>query len=158
MSRIKDPRVNQARRENRIIGDALVGHELRLVALEEPDLEGAAPRFTVGLENAGTNTAVVAVQLRGFDGLPIAYQAAVNAYLSTTKGGATSAVVPAGGVAIANRGTVQLEEAADVAWRIITDASGRFDLGINHGAGAQVYFLNVIWNGRVYSSGPITFA
>jgi len=115
------------------------------------------PTFTVGGEAA--DTIVVTVQLNDINGTATAFKTLVHVWLSDAAAGAITGTGPSGTVAIGSTSGVIVETVTSKkVYNIITGASGEFKLSIGE-AGAATWYLNVaLADGRVFSSGAITFA
>lgn len=116
------------------------------------------PGFTIGAEDA--NIINVAVQLTDPKGGNIASRRVVEAYLSADSNGEDdidTLVAPDGGVVVGTNGTILHKLVTGAYFKIMTDASGRFDLDIGE-AGAGTWYLTVVVAGVPYTSTAITFA
>ena len=112
--------------------------------------------FVIGSE-AG-NVINVALQLNDADGTALATRAAVLAYLSDdANGDSLAATAPDGGVAIGTDG-VAIPIVAGKAFLLISEADGDIDLDITETGAATWYLVIVLPNGKLVSSGAITFA
>jgi len=116
------------------------------------------PTFTVGAEAA--NIINVAVQLKDSAGTNLAARHMVHAWLSDAIAGAPPAAddTPDGGVAIGANGTIiEAGHLQDYYWEIVSSATGAFDIDITHSA-VHTYYLNVEYQGQVYTTDAIAFA
>lgn len=114
-------------------------------------------QFTVGAEE--TNAINVAVQL--VDRLnknEVADRVGLLWYLSDDAAGDTpSATAPDGGVAIGTDG-VLIEHTANLNGTVISESDGDIDITLTE-AGADTWYLNLVMpDGKVMTSGAITFA
>lgn len=114
-----------------------------------------APTFTIGEE--ANDVINVAVQLKDAAGTAIASKHSVNVWLSDTAGGAECAAAPSGTVVIGTDGVIIASHTAKLNHQIVTGADGKFDLNITE-AGEKTLYVNVEYQGKVYSSGAVTFA
>lgn len=113
--------------------------------------------FTIGAEAAHVRK--VTVQLK-FDKsqASIAVRRNVFAYLSDdTSGDSLAASAPSSGWAIATDGLL-IPVVANKAARITSEATGKFDINITEATAKSFYLILVLPNGRLVSSGAITFA
>lgn len=91
--------------------------------------EVGAAVITVGAP--GTNTINVAVQLTDVNGNNLAVRGAVDCYLSDSANGSTlTGTVPTTNAVIGTNGML-ITQVANIAWKAVSDASGRFDITIN---------------------------
>lgn len=109
--------------------------------------------FTIGAEAAAIR---VTAQLKTLEDENPSEKKVVEAWLSDAAGGALCGTAPSGTVVIGTKGVIIEALTAKLHFNIITDATGAFDLDITE-AGAKDLYLNVAWNGRVFSSAKITF-
>lgn len=114
--------------------------------------------ITVGTEN--TNVINVAVQLKSDKGqATITARRVVDCYLADANtGAAIAASAPSGGIAAGTNGKILASLVTNKAFKMITDASGRFDLNITETSTPTFYLVVVMPNGRLVVSGAITFA
>jgi hypothetical protein len=113
------------------------------------------PTFTVGTEE--TNVCNVAVQLKDVNNVNIAAAHSVNCWLSDAAGGAPCAVAPDGTVVIGTDGAILASYTAKTHLQIATSAAGKFDLDITE-SGVKTLYVNVEYQGKIFSSGVVTFA
>ena len=111
--------------------------------------------FTVGTEAA--NVINVAVQLKSHDGSDIAYRAGMPIYLSSDANGDTIEGSGPDSWAIGTDG-ILLPDGGDslISGVVISESDGDIDINMTH-AGADTFYLNVVVDGVVYTSGAITF-
>lgn len=116
----------------------------------------AGASFTVGDEDS--NAINVAVQLTDRAGVDLAEAAALPFYLSDDDAGQTpSGTAPDGGIAIGTDGAL-IEHTDNVAGLAIFEADGALDIDITE-SGTETFYLNVVLpNGKIATSGAITFA
>ena len=112
------------------------------------------PTITIGAEVA--NVIRVGVQLKDVLGNNIASTFACNVWLSDAAGGGLTGTVP-GAVAIGTAGVIVYSFVASEYFYIATNTAGFFDLDITYIL-AKTYYLNVEYQGKVFSSTAITFA
>jgi hypothetical protein len=111
--------------------------------------------FTVGAE--ATDVINVALQVVDAQGMALALQLALLAWLSDTAGAALTATAPSAGTAIGTDGTIIVEHTAETLMELLTDADGVLDLDIGE-AGADTWYLNVrLPGGAIVSSPAIAF-
>ncbi len=111
--------------------------------------------ITVGVEVP--NVINVALQVVDGEGVALALQLALFAWLSDTAGAAATAAAPDAGVAIGTDGVIIVEHTAEIIFELLTDAAGVLDLDIEE-SGVDTWFLNVrLPGGAVVSSAAITF-
>jgi hypothetical protein len=148
-----EPKLDDGAASSRVIRDGAVGTG-KLDGTAGALLQGA-PTFTIGAEAA--DVIAVAIQLKDAKGqaLPAAHVA--QAWLSDAAGGAATATSPSGAVAAGANGLVVRELSPKVHLVLATNGAGQVDLSITH-TGARTWYLNLEWGGRLYSSGPISFA
>lgn len=111
--------------------------------------------ISVGAEVADVKN--VAIQLKdvGFADLRVA--GAVPFYLSSDSAGQAIASAPSGGIAIGTDG-LMIEWTTNVAGLLISEADGDIDINFSE-AGAGTWYLNLVMpDGRIITSGAITFA
>lgn len=132
-------------------------HTLKRGASEIGDLAGvvASATFVVGAEAA--NVINVAIQLNDYKGEPISWVAALPWYLSSDAAGQTIPSAPSGGIAIGTDGTL-IEWAANLSGLVISEADGDIDVDITDTGTPTFYLHLVLPDGRLASSGAITFA
>jgi hypothetical protein len=112
--------------------------------------------LTVGGEAADVIN--VALQVVDAEGVALAQQLALFAWLSDTAGAAATAAAPSAGTAIGTDGVIIVEHTAEIIFELLTDADGVLDLDIEE-AGVDTWYLNVrLPGGSVVSSAAITFA
>lgn len=112
------------------------------------------PDFTVGAEAA--NVISVTVQLKDCDATNLGAAHVVQAWLSNAAGGAVTGTAPSGAVS-ATTGTIIREWTSKTHMALASDSSGVIVLSIEE-AGAATWYLNVEYQGKLFSSGAITFA
>lgn len=128
--------------------------QAKLAAAVSALMQGA-PAFTIGDELA--NVINVAVQLKDAAGTAIAAKHSVHVWLSDNASGAECAVAPDGDVVIDTDGEIVKSYTAKLNHQIVTGSDGKFDLDITE-SGAKTLYVNVEYQGKVYSSGAVTFA
>lgn len=115
--------------------------------------------FTIGAE--ASNIINVAVQLKSDKSQQaITARRIVDVYLAdAATGAAIAGTAPDGGVAIGTNGAILVALVASKMVKVVSNASGAFDLNITHAAGAKtVYVVVVMPNGRQVVSSAVTFA
>jgi hypothetical protein len=118
--------------------------------------EVASITFTVGTESA--NVINVAMQLKNAAGTDLAVRAAVPFYLSSDStgdalegSGPDSWAIGTDGILIKNGGD------SLISGLLISEADGDIDLSLTH-SGVDTFYINAILpNGRISTSGAITF-
>jgi hypothetical protein len=112
--------------------------------------------LTVGTQAA--NVINVALQVVDAQGMALALQLALFAWLSDTAGAALTATAPSVGTDIGTDGVIIVEHTAETLFELLTDADGVLDLDIEE-AGVDTWYLNVrLPGGAIVSSAAITFA
>lgn len=112
--------------------------------------------LTVGAE--ATNVINVALQVVDGEGMALALQLALFAWLSDTAGAALTATAPSVGTSIGTDGVIIVEHTAETLFELLTDADGVLDLDIEE-AGVDTWYLNVrLPGGAIVTSAAITFA
>lgn len=120
-----------------------------------PDLKIDA-KFTIGAEAA--NAINVAIQLKDREnGNELAERVALHWYLSADTNGDAIAVVPDGGIAIGTDGLL-LEWTANLSGLVVSEADGDIDVTITESTAKSFYLILVAPDGKLLSSGAITFA
>jgi hypothetical protein len=109
--------------------------------------------FTIGAEAASIR---VSGQLKTVDDENVDGKKLVNIWLSDAAGGTVCAVAPSGTVAIGTAGVILQNLIAKLNFQIITGATGAFNIDITE-AGAKELYVNVAWNGKVFTSDLVTF-
>jgi hypothetical protein len=117
-------------------------------------LSPSTPTITVGAE-VGT-TINVAVQLKDAAGVNVAGKTVCRVWLSDTAGAAVTSTAPDGAVAIGTNGVLIHSHTAKTHLVVCSSATGAFDLNFTH-SGSKTYFLNLEYQGRLYSSSAVTF-
>lgn len=118
---------------------------------ETPSVE-----ITVGVEVP--NVINVSLQVVDGQGVALAQQLSLFAWLSDTAGAALTGTAPSVGTAIGTLGTIIVEHTAETLFELLTDANGALDLDIEE-ALVDTWFLNVrLPGGSIVSSAAITFA
>lgn len=113
-------------------------------------------KFTIGAE--ATNAINVAIQLKDREnGNELAERVALHWYLSADTNGDAIAVVPDGGIAIGTDGLL-LEWTANLSGMVISEADGDIDVTITESTAKSFYLILVAPDGKLLSSGAITFA
>lgn len=114
-------------------------------------------KFTIGEEAA--NAIAVSVQLVDREnGNEIAERVAIPWYLSAdANGDAIAAAAPSGGIAIGTDGLL-LEWTANLSGLAVSEADGDLDVAITEAAAKTFYLILAMPDGKLYSSGAITFA
>lgn len=118
-------------------------------------LTQGTPTITVGSESGDVIN--VAVQLKDAAGENVASAHVVRAWLSDSAGGEVTSTAPSGSVAIGTNGVVIAEHTAKTHLVVAGNASGQFDINITE-AGARTWYLNLEYQGKLFSSAAITFA
>ncbi len=115
------------------------------------------PAFVIGAEAA--NVINVAIQLKDRrNGNELTCRASIGWYLADDANGDTpSSVAPSGGIAIGTDGAL-IEWTANLSGVAVSEVDGDIDVNITE-AGAKSYYLILIMpDGKLVSSGAITFA
>lgn len=116
---------------------------------------GIGVELTVGAEDADVIN--VALQVVDASGNAVDDDYSFYAWLSDAVGSAVTATAPDGGVAVGTDGVIVETHTANASFELLTDG-GALDLDIEE-SGAATWYLNVrLPDGRVVSSGAITFA
>lgn len=138
-------------------GRAHFGSSVTTSAAELNVLDNAPANgvFTIGAETA--NVINVSVQLRNADNQNLATRRHILAYLSGASSGASLATAPSGGVAIGTEGLL-IEPVDNRAFRVLTNASGVFDINITDTGTPTMHLVLVFPNGSIQVSTAITFA
>lgn len=113
-----------------------------------------SPSFTVGAEAADVIT--VTVQLKDADATNLAAATLCQVWLSDTAGAAVTGTAPSGAVTVTT-GTLKSSITAKTDLWVASNASGAIVITIEE-AGARTWYLNLEFQGKVSSSGAITFA
>lgn len=114
------------------------------------------PVFTIGTE--GTNAINVAIQLVDREnGNEIAERVALHWYLSADTNGDAIATAPDGGIAIGTDGLL-LEWTNNLSGLVVSEVDGDIDVTITESTAKSFYLILVAPDGKLYSSGAITFA
>ena len=121
-----------------------------------PDLK-IRPVFTVGAESSDVIN--VAVQLVDrLNGNEVSERVAMPWYLSTDSAGdAPAGTAPDAGVAIGTDGAL-IEWTANLSGLVISEADGDIDIDLEESGALTVYLNLVTPDGKIYTSGAITFA
>lgn len=114
--------------------------------------------FTIGTESG--NVINVAVQLKKDKAqTSLAERRMVQCYLSGAATGASIVgTAPNTSLAIGTNGAILNEEVTDKLFKVITNASGQFDINISDSGTPTFYLVVVMPNGRLVVSSAITFA
>lgn len=113
------------------------------------------PAFTVGAE--ATDVINVSCQLKDANAVAIAAAHVLRVWLSDAAGGALCAAAPSGTVVIGTNGVIVDSHVAKTHLVVATSAAGLFDLNITE-VGAKTLYVNVEYQGKVFTSGAVTFA
>ena len=114
------------------------------------------PVFTIGAEN--TNAINVAIQLLNRDnGNELAERVALQWYLSSDANGDAISAAPSGGIAIGTDGLL-IEHTNNIAGTVISEADGDIDVTLTESTAKSFYLILIAPDGKLYSSGAITFA
>jgi len=114
------------------------------------------PVFTIGAEN--TNAINVAIQLTDrLNGGDLTERAAIQWYLSADTNGDAIATAPGGGIAIGTDGLL-IEHSNNLAGVAISESDGDIDVTITESTAKSFYLILIMPDGKLYSSGAITFA
>ena len=114
------------------------------------------PVFTIGTEN--TNAINVAIQLVNRDnGNELAERVALQWYLAADANGDTIASAPSGGIAIGTDGLL-IEHTNNIAGTVISEVDGDIDVTLTESTAKSFYLILIAPDGKLYSSGAITFA
>ena len=113
--------------------------------------------FTIGAESG--NTINVAVQIKqDRTGTAITSRRVLDVYFADANtGAAIIGTAPSGGAAIGTNGAILASIVANKMYRIVSNASGQFDLTITEAGAKTLYMVVVMPNGRLVVSGAITF-
>ncbi len=112
--------------------------------------------FTIGAEN--TNAINVAIQLSNRDnGNELTERAALQWYLAADTNGDSIATAPSGGIAIGTDGLL-IEHTNNIAGVVVSEADGDIDVTITESTAKSFYLILIAPDGKLYSSGAITFA
>jgi hypothetical protein len=128
----------------------------KIILVTIPALLNGAPTFTIGAETGGT-TINVAVQMKDYAGANLACKTMVRVWLSDAAEGAVTGDPPSGTVLVGTNGVIIDSHVAKVHLLVLTNATGAFDLNIIEAAG-DTWYMNVEYQGKIYTSGAITFA
>jgi hypothetical protein len=118
------------------------------------NLPGAVD-FTIGAEQA--NVIQISAQLKNIFGANIAFKSAVRVWLSDAAAGAICAVAPSGTVVAGTSGVIVDSLTAKTHLLVATSATGSFNLDITE-ADAKTLYLNIEWQGKIFTSAVVTFA
>jgi hypothetical protein len=110
--------------------------------------------FAIGTE--ATNAIAVAVQLQDVIGNALSEKKIARYWLSDTPGGAETGTGPATSTAISG-GVSKKVTTTKIAGEVVTDANGGFVVTLTE-TGVATWYLNIEVDGRIYTSGAITFA
>lgn len=110
--------------------------------------------FVVGAEAA--NVINVAIKLLSEDGTPVNIRTAVPFYLSSDATGDTLEGSGPDTIAIGTDG-VLIKSGGDslITGTLVSEVDGDIDVNLTH-AGADTFYLNLVIDGRVFTSGAIT--
>ncbi len=112
--------------------------------------------FTIGAE--ATNAINVAIQLVDRDnGNELTERAALQWYLAADTNGDSIATAPSGGIAIGTDGLL-IEHTNNIAGVVVSEADGDIDVTITESTAKSFYLILIAPDGKLYSSGAITFA
>lgn len=113
--------------------------------------------FTIGTKSG--NTINVAVQLQDANGRNIAQIVGATFYLSDNSDGHTlTATATTSALAIGTNGVLMNIDVAGKMARVITDASGRFDINVIQTASPTTYYFVVqLPDGAIVVSSAVTF-
>ncbi len=112
--------------------------------------------FTIGAEN--TNAINVAIQLADRrNGGDLTERAAIQWYLAADTNGDSIATAPSGGIAIGTDGLL-IEHSNNLAGVAISESDGDIDVTITESTAKSFYLILIMPDGKLYSSGAITFA
>ncbi len=114
------------------------------------------PVFTIGSEN--TNAINVGIQLVNRDnGNELTERVALQWYLSSDANGDAISAAPSGGIAIGTDGLL-IEHTNNIAGTVISEADGDIDVTLTESTAKSFYLILIAPDGKLYSSGAITFA
>lgn len=116
----------------------------------------AGVTFTIGAEAA--NVINVAMQFTDHDGDDMAVPCQALVYTSSDSAGQTLRDPPATDTVVGTDGTILVTHGTRNVKLCVSEADGDLDLNITDASGAQTYYLNVCFGGRVFTSDVITFA
>ncbi len=112
--------------------------------------------FTIGAEN--TNAINVAIHLADRrNGGDLTERAAIQWYLAADTNGDSIATAPSGGIAIGTDGLL-IEHSNNLAGVAISESDGDIDVTITESTAKSFYLILIMPDGKLYSSGAITFA
>ena len=145
----------------KIAGDAIDTEHLAAGAVDAAALasalQDAIPNVNISVGSESGDAIDVSVQFRDAANNSLAERCCFRAWLSDSQGGGETATAPDGAVTWST-GTDLDEKTAKKAWRVVmTDASGAAVLAITE-SGEATWYLHVVFDGKVYISGAITFA
>ena len=136
------------------LGGRLTTAEGEIDALETAnDALLGAPTIAVGSEV--TNTIRVSVQLKTAAGANAAGERLCRVWLSDSSKGAVTGTSPTT-LAIGTAGVIVASDTALIDLRVITNATGAFNLDIMYVL-THTWYLCLEWQGLVYASAAITF-
>lgn len=137
--------------------NALDGITTSVAELNTLDGQAVSATITIGAE-AG-NAINVGIQLKDANGANVASAYALDVYISDDSGGdGLAAVGPSAGVAIGTNGTILSQLVTSKLLKILTTATGDFDVDLSEVATPTFYLVVVLPSGQVTVSGAITFA
>lgn len=114
------------------------------------------PKFTIGAE--GANAINVAIQLVDREnGNELTERAALQWYLAADTNGDSIATAPSGGIAIGTDGLL-IEHTNNIAGFVVSEADGDIDVTITESTAKSFHLILIAPDGKLYSSGAITFA
>lgn len=116
----------------------------------------AGVTFTIGAE--GSDAINVAMQFTDHDGDDMAVPCQALVYTSSDSAGQALRNPPATDTTVGTDGTILVTHGTRNVKLCVSEADGDLDLTITDASGAQTYYLNVCFGGRIFTSSVITFA
>ena len=134
--------------------------ENKYEAIKELQNANLDASFTIGVEGAGgANIINVGIQLKYDKSQADSVRRAIHAYLSDdTNGDSITATAPSGAVAIGTDGVLYDIGAAKKHFFLVSESDGDIDINITEAGVKSFYLILVMPNGRLVSSGAITWA
>ena len=115
-----------------------------------------AATFTIGAEGSNAINTVIQISDR-HNGGDLSEKVAIPWYLSSDAGGNVISAAPQTGIAIGTDGLL-IEWTNNVSGIVVSEDDGDIDLTITD-TGVATFYINLIMpDGKVYTSGAITFA
>ena len=117
------------------------------------DFQDALPAVTISAGAEIADKRIFSIQLTDADGNNLAARSLVRVWISGVDYGAPDAT---GNTVTIDTGTEYVEEVANAAYRVISDATGLIEVGVTISGAASRYCLVEI-DGLVVSSGEVTW-